>query len=132
MIIIQAIILGIDQGLTEFIPVSSSAHLIIIPWLFKWNNPALESLSFDVALHIGTLIALIFYFFSDWVRLIRSFLQSIIERKIGNDKDRKLDWFLVIGSILGAISGVLFQGALERTFHSEPIQVSSMVVMGII
>ena len=58
-IVLQAIVLGIVQGLTEFIPVSSSAHLIIVPWLFGWNDPALTSLPFDVALHLGTLIAVV-------------------------------------------------------------------------
>ena len=60
--ILQAIILGLAQGATEFIPVSSSAHLIIVPWLFGWSDPALTSLTFDVALHIGTLIAVLAFF----------------------------------------------------------------------
>ena len=69
MVVIEAIILGIVQGLTEFIPISSSAHLIIIPWLFNWNDPALTSLPFDVALHMGTLVAVLAFFADDWVRL---------------------------------------------------------------
>jgi undecaprenyl-diphosphatase len=60
--IIQAIILGIIQGVTEFIPISSSAHLIIVPWLFGWTGPALTSLPFDVALHLGTLVAVLWFF----------------------------------------------------------------------
>lgn len=90
MVIIQAIILGFVQGLTEYIPISSSAHLIILPWLFKWTDPALTSLSFDVALHMGILAAVIWFFWSDWVRLVRAGFASLRERKIAGDPDRKL------------------------------------------
>ena len=78
MTIIQAIILGLVQGLTEFIPISSSAHLIIVPWLFGWNDPALTSLTFDVALHLGTLLAVLAFFAEDWVRLIRAGLCHLL------------------------------------------------------
>lgn len=96
MTLIQALILGIVQGLTEFIPVSSSAHLIVVPWLFHWNDP---SLNFDIALHLGTLVALIWFFASDWVRLIRAGIASIVERKVSGYTDRKLAWILVVASI---------------------------------
>ena len=79
--LLQAIILGIIQGATEFIPISSSAHLILVPWLAGWTNPALSSLSFDVSLHLGTLIAVLWYFAADWVRLIRAGIASIFERR---------------------------------------------------
>ena len=80
MTILQSIILGIIQGLTEFLPVSSSAHLNIFPWFFGWNNiPE----SFDIALHFGTLLALCIYFFKDWIRLIVGRLQA-------SDKKRKV------------------------------------------
>src|SRR5512137_154653 len=104
-IIIEAIILGFVQGATEFIPISSSAHLIIIPWLFQWTDRALESLTFDVALHLGTLLALLVFFAADWVRLIRAGIASIVERKIGDDLDRRLAWLLIIGCIPGGIVG---------------------------
>ncbi len=91
----EAIILGILQGLTEFIPVSSSAHLIIIPWFFKWQG-VVNSLSFDVALHFGTLIALLVYFRNDWIKLIKSIPQ----------KDSMI-WKLVLGSIPAAVAGIL-------------------------
>jgi undecaprenyl-diphosphatase len=134
MLIIQAIILGIIQGLTEFIPISSSAHLVIVPWLFKWNDAALTSLPFDVALHIGTLVALLWFFASDWVRLIRAGFASIKERKIGTDVDRKLAWFLVIGCIPGAIVGVLAESKIEQLFHEPhtPIHASALITMAII
>jgi undecaprenyl-diphosphatase len=131
---LHAIILGIVQGLTEFIPISSSAHLIIVPWVFQWSDPALESLSFDVALHLGTLVALLAYFWSDWGRLIKAGIQSIVERKVGDDRDRKMAWYLVIGTIPGGIVGLLFEHKIEELFHPSdgPILPVSMVWMGII
>jgi undecaprenyl-diphosphatase len=134
MAIWQAILLGIVQGLTEFIPISSSAHLIIIPWLFGWEDKVLTSLTFDVALHLGTLCALLVFFASDWARLIRAGVMSIVERKIGADLDRRLAWFLVIGCIPGGIAGVLFESKIEKLFHqpNAPHQVSAMIAMAII
>jgi undecaprenyl-diphosphatase len=134
MTLFQAIILGIVQGLTEFIPISSSAHLIIVPWLFGWHDPALTSLSFDVALHMGTLVAVIWFFATDWARLIRAGLASLLERKIGADPDRKLGWLLVIGCIPGGIAGVLAESKIDQLFHQPnvPIKTIAIIVMGII
>jgi undecaprenyl-diphosphatase len=116
------------------LPISSSAHLIIIPWLFQWNNAALTSLSFDVALHIGTLLAVVIYFAPDWVRILRAGLASVWERKIGTDTDRKLAWFLVIGCIPGAIAGVLLESKIELLFHQPgaPIALSALVLLAAI
>ncbi|MCX6032611.1 MAG: undecaprenyl-diphosphatase UppP [Chloroflexi bacterium] len=132
--ILRAIILGLIQGLTEYIPVSSSAHLVIVPWLFRWTDPALTSLTFDVALHLGTLLAVIWFFAADWVRLIRAGVASIAERKIGADPDRRMAWFLVIGCIPGAIAGVLGESEIEKLFHqpNTPIQPSAMIVMAVL
>jgi len=132
--ILQAIILGIVQGLTEFIPISSSAHLVIIPWLFQWTDRALESLTFDVALHLGTLLALLVFFAADWVRLIRAGIASLVERKIGGDLDRRLAWLFIIGSIPGGIVGVLGESKITEWFHAPnaPIRPVAMVAMGII
>jgi undecaprenyl-diphosphatase len=134
MTILQAIILGIFQGLTEYIPISSSAHLIIVPWLFGWHDLALTSLSFDVALHLGTLVAVIWFFAADWARLIRAGLTSLAECKIGADSDRKLVWLLVIGCIPGGIAGVLAESKIDQLFHQPnvPIKQIAIIVMGII
>ena len=134
MTIIQSIILGIVQGLTEFIPISSSAHLIIVPWLFGWNDPALTSLPFDVALHLGTLVAVLAFFAADWVRLFRAGLASLVERKIGADPDRRLAWFLVVGCIPGGIVGVLAESKINDLFHAPgtPIAPLAMIIMAII
>jgi undecaprenyl-diphosphatase len=132
--ILQAVVLGIVQGLTEFIPISSSAHLIIIPWALGWHDPALDSLTFDVALHLGTLVALLIYFWNDWKRFVVAGARSIVERKIGDDMDRRLAWYLVIGTIPGGVIGLLFEHQIESLFHPEggAITTSAMVWMGII
>ncbi len=134
MLIIQAIILGVIQGLTEFIPISSSAHLIIVPWLFGWNDPVLDSLPFDVSLHLGTLLAVLAFFAVDWVWLIRGVVASLAERKIGNATDRRLGWLLIIGTIPGGIAGVLGESKIEELFHqpgTEP-KPTAMIVMAVI
>jgi undecaprenyl-diphosphatase len=132
--ILQAIVLGIVQGATEFIPISSSAHLIIIPWLLGWTNPALTSLTFDVSLHMGTLVAVLAFFAKDWVRLIRAWFLSIKERKIGKDPDRRLAWFVLIGTIPGGLMGVLAESRIEKLFHQPgvPIQPVAMIAMAFI
>lgn len=131
MTVIQAAILGIVQGLTEFMPISSSAHLIIVPWVFGWDDPGL---AFDVALHLGTLVALLWFFAADWVRLVRAGIASIAERRIGDDSDRQLAWLLVIGSIPGGIAGALGQSKIEELFHqpSSPHAPQAMIAMAIV
>ncbi len=132
--LLQAIVLGIVQGVTEFIPISSSAHLIIVPWLFGWNDPALTSLPFDIALHLGTLLALLVFFAADWWRLIKAGVASIRERKIGADPDRRMAWFVVIGTLPGAVAGVLFESKIEALFHTPgaPIRTEAMITMALI
>jgi undecaprenyl-diphosphatase len=134
VLILKAILLGVVQGLTEFIPISSSAHLVIIPWLFEWDDPALESLTFDVALHLGTLVALLAFFARDWVRIIRGGILSVVERKIGEDVDRRMAWFLVIATVPGALVGLLFEKKIENWFHPAegPIQSGSMIAMAVL
>lgn len=134
MNILQSLLLGIIQGLTEFIPISSSAHLIILPWLFGWGERMLNSLTFDVALHLGTLIAVLSYFASDWVRLFKAGLASIVERRIGGDPDRRMAWFLIIGTIPGGVVGLLAESTIEELFHRPgvPIAASSMIALAAI
>jgi undecaprenyl-diphosphatase len=98
----EAIILGILQGLTEFLPVSSSAHLIITPWFFKWDG-IVNTLSFDVALHFGTLLALLIYFRKDWIEIIKGIPQ----------KDAMM-WKLLAGTIPAGVVGVLFHDWIEQ------------------
>jgi undecaprenyl-diphosphatase len=133
-IVLEAIVLGIVQGATEFIPVSSSAHLIVVPWLFRWTDPVLTSLSFDVALHVGTLVAVVSYFASDWARLVKAWFLSVKELKINGDPDRLIAWFVLMGTIPGGLVGALAEKKIERLFHTPgvPIRPSAIVVMAAI
>ncbi len=117
MNVIQALVLGIVQGLTEFIPVSSSAHLIIVPWLFPgWPDPGL---AFDVALHLGTLAAVLIYFWRDLIELLRCWVLSLprLPGALREDAQARLAWMLIIASIPGAITGVLLDTPIEDFFH---------------
>ncbi len=121
----QSIILGMIQGLTEFIPVSSSAHLILFPWFFKWTDPGL---AFDVFLHLGTLCALFVYFYRDLWAIFIGGISSILERRIGFESNRQLFWMLGIGSIPAAIAGVLFNDLAEVTFRA-PLLIAMMLAL---
>jgi undecaprenyl-diphosphatase len=110
---IQAAVLGLVQGLTEFIPISSSGHLILLPWLFKWNDPFIDSLAFSVMLHMGTLVALLVYFWRDWLVLIPAGLASIRDRRIGDDPDRRLGWLIVVATIPAVIVAPLLNDTIE-------------------
>lgn len=133
-LIFQSIFLGFIQGLTEFLPISSSAHLIIVPWLLGWDNPVITSLPFDLALHLGTLLAVLAFFRDDWVRLIRAGVRSITERKIGADPERRLAWFIVIGSIPGAVIGALAESKVEEIFHAPnmPLVLWAVIAMALV
>jgi undecaprenyl-diphosphatase len=117
-VVFQAILIGIIQGLTEFIPVSSSAHLELAPWIFGWESGGLVgSLSFDVFLHLGTLVALLGYFWRDWLRLIGAFVGSLRERRIGADPDRRLAWLLLLATVPAAIIGYVGEDLIDEVLH---------------
>lgn len=118
----QAIILGIVQGLTEFLPVSSSAHLVIIPWLLKWEDPGL---AFDVALHLGTLLALLLYYWRDWLDMGLSLAS-------GQEMPRRLLLLLIIASVPGAIIGVLFEKQAETIFRTPVLIGCTLAIMGVV
>ena len=111
--VVQALIMGIVQGLTEFLPISSSGHLIIVPFLFGWTDPFITSLAFSVMLHIGTLAALLVYFRADWVRLVPAGFAAIRDRSFRDDPDRRLAWLLVAATIPAAIAGFLLSDVIE-------------------
>lgn len=119
-VVIQAAFVGLIQGLTEFIPISSSAHLELVPWIFGWESSGLiGSLAFDVFLHLGTLVALLVYFFRDWVRYIGAWFASVRERRIGDDPDRRIAWLLAIATVPAAIIGFALEGFIEESFHGD-------------
>ena len=113
--IIQALILGIVQGATEFIPVSSSGHLVIVPWLFGWEP---STLLFDTILHWGTLTAIIIVFWRDFLDIIKATLSSIFNRSLA-DPEARLGWFIVIGTIPAAVLGLAFKDFFENLVLSE-------------
>ena len=118
--ILQAALVGLLQGLTEFIPISSSAHLELAPWIAGWETDGLiGSLAFDVFLHLGTLVALLVYFFRDWLRYIGAWLASVRERRIGADPDRKIAWLLIAATIPAGIIGFALESAIEEAFHGD-------------
>src|SRR3954471_4864827 len=117
--LLQALVMGITQGLTEFLPVSSSGHLILVPYLFGWTDPFIDSLAFSVVLHAGTLLALLVYFREDWLRLIPAGLATIRDRSFRGDPERKLAWMLVLSTIPAAILGALLNDVIENAFRKE-------------
>ena len=119
-VVLQAALIGLLQGLTEFIPISSSAHLELAPWILGWEEDRLiGTLAFDVFLHLGTAVALLAYFARDWLRLARAFVASIAERRIAHEPDRRLAWLLVLGTIPAAAIGFLLEERIEELFHGE-------------
>lgn len=126
----QALVMGIVQGLTEFLPVSSSGHLIIVPFLFGWHDPFIDSLAFSVMLHIGTLLALLIYFWADWIRLVPAGLAVLRDRSFRNDPDRRLAWLLLAATIPAAIVGFLFSDIIESNVREVGLVALTLVVGG--
>ena len=117
--------------MTEFFPVSSTAHLILLPWFFRWDNPFLDSLTFDVSLHVGTLSALVWYFKEDWVGLLRGLFRTLVRQKAATVEER-LVWFILLSTIPAAIAGYLLQKTVEKTFrHPLLICASLAAVSGV-
>lgn len=109
---LQAILLGIVQGATEFIPVSSSGHLVIVPWMMGWPTP---SLLFDTMLHWGTLVAIFIVFWRDFLVMIRAWFASIFGRSFA-DPNARLAWFILVGTLPAVVAGLLFADPLEAIF----------------
>jgi undecaprenyl-diphosphatase len=117
----QSVVLGIVQGLSEFLPISSSAHLIIVPWLFNWNDPGLV---FDVALHTGTLVALLVYYWREWVSMLASIFN-------GDRQRRHLLMTLIVASVPGAVIGMLFEKQADTSFRSPLLIAVALAALGI-
>jgi undecaprenyl-diphosphatase len=131
--IVQAIILGIVQGVTEFAPISSSGHLILVPWAFGWDivqDPALNK-TFDVALHMGTFVGAVIYFRDDLWRYIAAFLASCRARAI-RTPDERLAWAIVIGTIPGVIVGAALESVIEETLGQPIIIAAMLAVFGVV
>jgi undecaprenyl-diphosphatase len=118
MTILQSIILGIVQGITEFLPISSSAHLVITPFLLGWDIPANEAFVFNVLVQDATLIGVIVYFWEDLRRIFQAVRCSWIERDFHSDPDTRLGWLILLATIPAVIIGFLFNGAVKKVFSS--------------
>ena len=130
MSVLHAIILGIVQGLSEFLPISSSGHLILVPELFGWTeltkDPHLNK-TFDVALHLGTLVAAVWYFRRDVWRYLLAALQTVKVRKV-TTTDERLAWLLLLSAVPGAIAGALFGSTIEEHL-GDPILIGVMLIL---
>lgn len=131
MEIFQSFILGAVQGLTEFLPISSSAHLIVTPWFFDWPDPGL---GFNVALHWGTLLAVLAYFWQDILLIIKGFWHSLFKssRDLKSNIYQKLAWLLIIASVPGAIIGKLLESKAETVFRNPLLIAITISVFALI
>jgi len=129
MEIIEAVVLGIIQGLTEFLPISSSAHLLLVPWLFGWEA---EGIVFDVALHVGTAFAVLAFFWKDWVLLAREAVYGLLTGDPFGNAHRKLAWFLVVATIPAGVIGLSFEKVVESELRSPLVPVCTLVVFGLL
>jgi undecaprenyl-diphosphatase len=123
---LQALFLGILQGLTEFLPISSSAHLILVPWFFGWQNSSVDSLTFDVALHAGTLVAILWYFWREWMDLIRGFFRILTKGRV-DDFQGKLIIYILLATIPAGIVGVLLEKTVEKSFRNPVLIILPLV-----
>lgn len=132
MEVLHSIILGIVQGLTEFLPVSSSAHLNVFPWLFGWEK---ISDSFDVALHLGTLFAILIFFYKDWINLIKGGINKVFKKE--DSLDGKIFWYLVIATIPAGILSLVLDKISEKIIGDNlnlemGLIAIALIVMGIV
>ena len=125
MPLLHVIVLGIVQGLTEFLPISSSAHLALIPWLFGWPD---QGLSFDIALHLGTLAAVVLCFFRDWVQVFAQGFGLNFSGDPSLQRNRRLLWLLVLGSIPAGVVGLLVKEQAETVWRYNQYLIGSMFI----
>ncbi len=128
MSIIQSIILGIVQGVGEFLPISSSAHLVLVPYLFGWDE---SGLAFDVALHFGTLLAVLVIFFKDWWNLFIGAVRKFTKKE--DSIENKMFWYLVIATVPGALVGFLLDDIIENVFRKQIWLIAlALAIMGVL
>jgi undecaprenyl-diphosphatase len=126
--VLQALVLGVLQGLAEFLPISSSAHLTLAPWLFHWRDPGL---AFDVALHFGTLLAVLWYFRAQWAALIGAAVSIVAHRRIETEEERRL-LYLIVATIPGAIAGLALEKYAESAFRDPRLVATVLIIMGVV
>ena len=132
---IQAIVLALLQGVSELFPVSSLGHTILIPALLHWNNIRRDDptfLAFVVVLHLGTAIALLIFYRNEWIAIVRALIASVIRGKLSDDKNERIGWLLVIGTIPVGILGVLFQEPVRSLFGSPAPAAFFLAINGLV
>jgi undecaprenyl-diphosphatase len=125
---VQALILGIVQGLTEYLPVSSSAHLVLVPWALGWKFDPNAAFAFDVLVQLGTLVAVIAYFWKDLVLMLRAVVQALRQRRMTQDPYIRLAGWIVLGSVPAVLAGVSIKDAVETAFGS-PVATSAFLLV---
>jgi undecaprenyl-diphosphatase len=132
--VLQAIVLGITQGLSEFLPISSSGHLILVRWIFGWEELQPESVAkaFDVALHVGTLVAVVAYFRRDLVVYVREGLLLVVRRQRPTTREGRLAWMLVLSAVPAALAGALFESVIEEVLGAPWLIAVSLIVFGLL
>ena len=128
--LIQAIVIGIVQGLTEFLPISSSAHLILVPRVLGWDDEFILSPAFTVMLHLGTLVALLVYFWRDLLRYLAAGLAVLRDRRVGPDPERKIAVLLAASVIPAALVGVVLEDFVDTFFREQLLVVCGLLVVG--
>lgn len=131
--ILISLVLGIVQGFSEFLPISSSGHLIVLPKLFGWEG-VVDTLSFDVSLHLGTTLALVAFFWRDWMSIISAFLVSVVKERerIFTDENSKLFLLIILGSIPAAIIGLLFKDFIEEGTRNTLLVAGNLIIFGLL
>ena len=134
MPILHAIVLGLTQGLSEFLPISSSGHLLVVPWLFHWHDFADVSVqkAFDAALHLGTLIAVVAYFWRDLIVYVREGVRLIVRREKPGTPEGRLAWLLVLSAVPGALAGALLEEKIDDHLGRPVLVACSFIVFGVV
>ncbi len=132
MTIFQAILLGILQGLTEFLPISSSGHLVIVPFFLNWNLPEKEMFIFNVLVQNGTLVAVIIYFWKDLLDIITAFFSQLFKGTPFASHEARLGWLLIAASIPAGLAGLFLQDLVERSFSSPLVAGIALIVTAIL
>src|SRR3954447_5085244 len=129
MDVLQAIVLGIVQGLTEFLPISSSAHLLIVPKLAGWADPGA---AFTAVIQLGTMLAVVLFFWRDIVRIFWTWLRSLWTPELRGDLDARMGWYIGLGTIPIGVAGLLFKDAIEGPARNLWLNASMLIVFGLL
>jgi undecaprenyl-diphosphatase len=132
----QSIILGIIQGASEFLPISSSGHLVLAPFLFGWDIPAHEAFVFDVLVQVATLVAVIVYFWNDLIAILRSTIRDSFAGKPFREFNSRLGWYLILSTIPAGLAALLFKDTFESAFSNPKsaalflLMTSALLILG--